>query len=119
MRKYWPQKQYIDNFKNKGANIVFTEDPFEAVNNATVVATDVWVSMGDDVGTRNQDFKPYQVNSEKMVKANKNAIFLHCLPALRGKEVTSEVIDGPQSFVFEEAENRLHIQKSILSFLII
>ena len=74
--------------------------------------------MGDKVGTKKKDFISYQVNQEKMSFADNEAIFLHCLPALRGLEVTGEVIDGPQSLVFEEAENRLHIQKSILTYII-
>jgi ornithine carbamoyltransferase len=78
------------------------------------VVTDTWVSMGDDNATKRQNLlKPYQVNGALMKRANKNALFMHCLPAHRGDEVTDEVIDGPQSVVFDEAENRLHAQKAI------
>ncbi len=87
----------------------------EAVEDADVVVTDTWVSMGDDdTLTRKQSFAPFQVNQAMMEKAKESAIFLHCLPAHRGDEVTDEVLDGPQSAVFDEAENRLHAQKAIL-----
>ncbi len=81
-----------------------------------VVYTDVWVSMGDEkeAEQRQKDFAPYQVNSNLMSLANDGAIFMHCLPAIRGQEVSGEVIDGPQSVVFDEAENRLHAQKAVL-----
>ena len=79
--------------------------------------TDVWVSMGDnDARKRAEALRPFQVNGRVMEKAAKNAIFMHCLPAHRGHEVTAEVIDGPQSAVWEEAENRLHVQKAILAW---
>lgn len=95
-------------------------NPNEAVNNADIVVTDTWVSMGDESEKtkRLKIFKPYQVNSNLMKFAKKDAIFLHCLPAYRGNEVTSEVIDGPQSMVFQEAENRLHAQKALMLFLL-
>ena len=80
------------------------------------MVTDVWVSMGTDEGSRRADFKPYQVNAQLMNAAAADAIFMHCLPAWRGMEVTAEVIDGPQSAVFDEAENRLHAQKAILAW---
>jgi len=96
-----------------------TRDPKEAVKNADVVVTDTWVSMGDEKekGKRLKVFPPYQVNLKLIKLAKKNAIFMHCLPAYRGHEVTAEVIDGPQSVVFDEAENRLHVQKAIMLFL--
>lgn len=93
--------------------------PQEAVKDADVVVADTWVSMGDESqkAKRLKIFKPYQVNSKLMCLAKKNAIFLHCLPAYRDNEVTSEVIDGRQSVVFQEAENRLHAQKALMLFL--
>ena len=92
-------------------------DPEEAVAGADCVVTDTWVSMGDEDGERRHNLlKPYQVNARLMAKAKPDAIFMHCLPAHRGEEVTAEVIDGPQSVVFDEAENRLHAQKGILAW---
>jgi ornithine carbamoyltransferase len=97
------------------AKVTFTADPEEAVEDADCVVTDTWVSMGDKAAARRRTLlKPYQVNRALMAKAAKDAIFMHCLPAHRGEEVTDEVIDGPQSVVFDEAENRLHVQKAIL-----
>ena len=102
--------------KETGVEIITTTDPYEAVKNADVVYTDTWVSMGMEAEkeARVKIFMPYQVNSELMSAANNDAIFMHCLPAYRGYEVTSEVIDGPKSVVFDEAENRLHAQKAVL-----
>ena len=97
--------------------VTFTTDAEAAVEGADCVVTDTWVSMGDDNATKRQNLlKPYQVNAELMARANKDAIFMHCLPAHRGDEVTDAVIDGPQSVVFDEAENRLHAQKAILAW---
>ena len=97
-----------------------TTDPKEAIKNADVVITDTWVSMGDEKEkkTRLKIFPPYQINKKLMKLARPDAIFMHCLPAYRGYEVTNEVIDGPQSVVFDEAENRLHVQKAIMLFLL-
>ena len=97
-----------------------TRDPKEAVKDTDVVVTDTWVSMGDEKEkkTRLKVFPPYQVNQKLMKLAKSDAIFMHCLPAYRGYEVTNEVIDGPQSVVFDEAENRLHVQKAIMLFLL-
>lgn len=97
-----------------------TTNPKEAVGGADVVVTDTWVSMGEESQkkTRLKIFPPYQVNAKLMKLAKKDAIFLHCLPAYRGYEVTDEVIDGPASVVFDEAENRLHVQKAIMLFLL-
>ena len=87
------------------------------MENADCVVSDAWVSMGDDNATKRHNLlKPYQVNAALMGRARKDAIFMHCLPAHRGEEVTDEVIDGPQSVVFDEAENRLHAQKGILAW---
>lgn len=97
-----------------------TRDPEEAVKGADAVVTDTWVSMGEEKEKKKRlkVFPPYQVNAKLMKLAKKDVIFLHCLPAYRGYEVTGEVIDGPQSVVFAEAENRLHVQKAILLFLL-
>lgn len=102
-----------------GSTVVITEDPVEAVRNADVVYTDTWVSMGQEAEKemRLKTFMPYQVNSKLFSEADSEAIFLHCLPAYRGLEVTEEVIDGPHSLVFEEAENRLHVQKAVMAIL--
>ena len=97
--------------------VTFTTDADAAVEGADCVVTDTFVSMGDDNATKRQHLlKPYQVNAALMGRAKKDAIFMHCLPAHRGEEVTDEVIDGPQSVVFDEAENRLHVQKAILAW---
>ena len=97
--------------------VILDRDPAEMVRDTDCIVTDTWVSMGDKQEQRRKKLlAPYQVNSELMQKANKKAIFMHCLPAHRGEEVTSEVIDGPQSVVFDEAENRLHAQKAILAW---
>lgn len=97
--------------------LTVTRDPYEAVRGADAIVSDCWVSMGDkDESFRHNLLTPYQVNAKLMSVAAKDAIFMHCLPAHRGEEVTDEVIDGPQSVVFDEAENRLHAQKGILSW---
>jgi ornithine carbamoyltransferase len=112
-----PKKRLIDWIKTSGASIRVGHDPDEAVKGADCVVTDTWVSMGDRNGSRRHNLlKPYQVNAALMAKAKPDAIFMHCLPAHRGEEVTDEVIDGPQSVVFDEAENRLHAQKGILAW---
>ncbi len=101
--------------KANGATINVTRDAYEAVSGADAVITDCWVSMGDaDEEFRRAALAPYQVDAKLMGAAAKHAIFMHCLPAHRGEEVTAEVIDGPQSVVFDEAENRLHAQKGVL-----
>ena len=101
------------------ATITLTRDPKEAVAGAHVVNTDVWASMGqeDEQKKREKDFAGYTVDAAMMDRAARDAIFLHCLPAHRGEEVTAEVIDGPQSRVWDEAENRLHVQKAIMAVL--
>jgi ornithine carbamoyltransferase len=103
-----------------GAAPTLTEDPLEGAAGARVVYTDVWASMGQEAETeeRKEKFAPYQVNEELMSHAVPDAIFLHCLPAHRGEEVTAEVIDGPKSRVFDQAENRLHAQKALLYLLL-
>jgi ornithine carbamoyltransferase len=112
-----PKKWLTDWIKSSGADIVVRSDPDEAVKGADCVVTDTWVSMGDKNGQRRHNLlKRYQVNARLMARAKPGALFMHCLPAHRGEEVTDEVIDGPQSVVFDEAENRLHAQKGILAW---
>lgn len=103
-----------------GGSILVTTDSDQALAGADVVITDTWVSMGQEgeKEARAQVFKPYTVNTDAMNKADSNAIFLHCLPAYRGYEVTADVLDGPASVVFDEAENRLHAQKALMAFLL-
>jgi ornithine carbamoyltransferase len=94
-----------------------SEDPLQAARGADCVVTDVWVSMSDrDAKKREEALRPFQVDGRVIAQAAKDAIFMHCLPAHRGDEVTAEVIDGPQSAVWDEAENRLHVQKAILAW---
>jgi ornithine carbamoyltransferase len=112
-----PKKWLLDWAKGADAEITVGTDPEAAVKGADCVVTDTWVSMGDKNGERRHNLlKRYQVNARLMAKAKPDAIFMHCLPAHRGEEVTDEVIDGPQSVVFDEAENRLHAQKGILAW---
>ena len=112
--------EVVENAKNdakaSGVNLTVTYDPVEAVTNADVVCTDTWCSMGQEAekAQRVKDFKGYQVDGGLFAKAKSDAIFLHCLPAYRGFEVTEEVIDGPRSVIFDEAENRLHAQKAVM-----
>jgi len=100
--------------------VTLTQDPLAAASGADLIVTDVWASMGqeDESNKRALDFKGYQVNNKLMAAANKDALFMHCLPAHRGEEVTAEVIDGKQSVVWDEAENRLHAQKALIEFLL-
>jgi ornithine carbamoyltransferase len=102
-----------------GTRIELTEDPREAVEGASAVYTDVWASMGqeEEQQKRLRDFAGFTVDSALMARAKDEAVFLHCLPAHRGEEVSAEVCDGPQSRIFDEAENRLHVQKAILLWL--
>ncbi len=112
-----PRREIIALAQREGADISWTSDPYQAVERADCVVTDCWVSMGDeDAGRRHNLLKAYQVNKQLMSAANSDAIFMHCLPAHRGEEVTDEVMDGPQSVVFDEAENRLHAQKGVLAW---
>ncbi len=103
----------------RATKVLITEDPEEAVDGADVVNTDVWASMGqeEEAAKRQRDFKGYCVSAELMKLAKPTAIFLHCLPAHRGEEVTEEVLEGPQSRIFDEAENRLHAQKALMVHL--
>jgi ornithine carbamoyltransferase len=112
-----PKKPLLQWIKSSGADITVGADPDEAVKDADCVVTDTWVSMGDRNGARRHNLlKRYQVNARLMARAKPDALFMHCLPAHRGEEVTDEVMDGPQSVVFDEAENRLHAQKGILTW---
>ena len=112
-----PNKAMKDWIKASQAPVVLGNDPEEAVRGADCVVTDTWVSMGDKEGEhRHNVLRPYQVNGHLMSLAKPDALFMHCLPAHRGDEVTDEVIDGPQSVVFDGAENRLHAQKGILAW---
>ncbi len=117
---YEPKKEIyelaLEDAKSTGAKINIVNDPEEAVKDADVVYTDVWASMGQEseAEIRKKIFQPYQVNKKLFSLAKPDAIFMHCLPAHRGEEVTNDVIDSPNSVVFEEAENRLHVQKAIM-----
>jgi ornithine carbamoyltransferase len=115
-----PDKDVVELAGTLGAAPRLTEDPSEAAGGARVVYTDVWASMGQEAEAeeRKRKFAPYQVNEDLMCLAAEDAIFLHCLPAHRGEEVTAGVIDGPQSRVFDQAENRLHAQKALLYLLL-
>jgi ornithine carbamoyltransferase len=113
---YEPQTQLITDTR-----ITLSHDPNIAIKQADLISTDVWASMGQEAeqAIRLEIFKPYQVNTQLMAQAQPNALFMHCLPAHRGEEVSAAVIDGPQSVVWQQAENRLHTQKALLEFLLI
>jgi len=113
-----PERSILDWAKRHGGDIELTDDPGEAVASADCVVTDTWVSMGQqgESGRRKQLLGPYAVDGKLMRKASRGAVFMHCLPAYRGNEVSAAVIDGPQSAVWDEAENRLHAQKAILAW---
>ena len=112
-----PNQDVMKWAQENGARVLLTNDPTEAATGADCVSTDVWVSMGDEgISDRHNLLRPYQVDSQLMGLAKSEAIFMHCLPAHRGEEVTADVMDGPQSVVWDEAENRLHAQKGILTW---
>jgi ornithine carbamoyltransferase len=115
---YYPDSDLL---KNSGTHVIISPDPQTAVRHADLVVTDVWTSMGQEAEAINRKtiFKSYQVNEALMQLARKDALFMHCLPAHRGEEVSAEVIDGPWSVVWDEAGNRLHTQKALLEFLLI
>jgi ornithine carbamoyltransferase len=123
-RGYWPPTELIRRTQEEaaanGGSVELMEDPFQAVKGADVIYTDVWVSMGQEAERRwrLEVFQPYQVNQALLQAAKSTALVMHCLPAHRGEEITAEVIDGPQSIVFDHAENRLHTQKAILHLLL-
>ncbi len=109
----------LESAQASGAQLVVTNDPVKAVQGADIVYTDVWTSMGQEAETaeRTVHFQGFQVNAELMAKARPDTLFMHCLPAHRGEEVTDEVIESPHSVVFDQAENRLHAQKAVLAIL--
>jgi ornithine carbamoyltransferase len=116
--EYGPDQGLLADIRKAGDKVRLIQDPVEAASGADLIITDTWVSMGDtDVSDRRKVLKPYRVDTNLMGRADKDALFMHCLPAHRGDEVTDEVIDGPQSVVFDEAENRLHAQKAILCWV--
>lgn len=120
---YMPRREIVEEARliagETGGSVIVTTDPLEAVQDADVVVTDVWASMGQESEQeeRIKVFAPYQVNAGLVKRAKPDYIFMHCLPAHRGEEVTAEIIDGPHSVVFDEAENRLHAQKALLALL--
>jgi len=112
-----PERLFLDGARAKGVNVTIQRDPFAAVDGADLVVTDTWVSMHDPVSAkerRHNQLRGYQVNEALMARAKPDALFMHCLPAHREDEVTSAVMDGPRSVVFDEAENRLHAQKAVM-----
>ena len=119
-KKYWPDKYYVDEAKKLGVRVEITDKVEGCAKNADIVATDTWVSMGDEKEKeqRLKDFKGYTVNNDLMKQAKPDAIFLHCLPAYYGYEVTKEVAHGPQSVIFDEAENRMWAQIAIMVTLL-
>ncbi len=123
-RRYWPDSKLLkdveDDCRKTGANIILTEDVEEGVKNVDVVYTDVWVSMGfeSEAQERIEAMRKYQVNMEIMNIAGRDAIFMHCLPAKRGQEVTEEVLESDRSVVWDQAENRLHTAKAVLYLLV-
>ncbi len=115
-----PNEEILSAAREAGlSKITITDDPVEAVRDADVVYTDVWASMGEKekLAEREEKMRPFQVNKELLSHAKDDVIVMHCLPAERGREITDEVIDGPHSVVFEQAENRLHIQKAIILYI--
>jgi ornithine carbamoyltransferase len=117
---YLPDETIMSNaLAKKCGQIIVTSDPAEAVKDADVIYTDVWVSMGDKEGdAKKQVFQPFQVNSELVKRAAKDVIVMHCLPAHRGEEITEEVLEGPNSVAWDQAENKLHMHKAVLEILI-
>jgi ornithine carbamoyltransferase len=112
-----PERLFLDEARAKGVNVTIQRDPFAAVEGADLVVTDTWVSMHDPVSAkerRHNQLRGYRVNEALMARAKPDALFMHCLPAHREDEVTSAVMDGPHSVVFDEAENRLHAQKAVM-----
>ena len=117
-KKFKPNEKITKWARSKKANILFTKDPREAANLADCIMTDKWISMSDKSNNKKKKklLKPYQVNEKIMKLAKTDAVFMHCLPAKRGEEVTSEVMDGKQSVVWLAALNRIHVQKSIIEW---
>ncbi len=117
---YEPDKEIVERAKEKGAKVFFTYDPVEAVEGAHYVNTDVWASMGfeEEAEKRKRVFEKYQVNTDLLRYAREDVGVLHCLPAHRGEEITDEVMEGPHSLVWDQAENRLHMQKALLEWVV-
>ncbi|MEC3861994.1 ornithine carbamoyltransferase [Mesobacterium sp. TK19101] len=116
-----PEMEFVGLARNAGVSVTIERDPDKAVEGADLVVTDTWVSMHDAQSARERRhnmLRPYQVNADLMAKAKPDALFMHCLPAHRGEEVTSEVMDGPNSVIWDEAENRLHAQKAIMRWCV-
>lgn len=113
---YEPDSEIVEKAKELGGTVSVTHDPMKAAKKADILYTDVWVSMGDEeeYDQRLHDFKPYQINSKLLEEARHDVMVLHCLPAHRGEEITADVLEGPNSAVFDQAENRLHVQKALL-----
>ncbi len=118
--EYMPKPEIFERAKKQAkGSIKMEHDPVKGIKDADVVHTDAWVSMGqENAEERIREFKPYQLNAELLRHAKADAIVMHCLPAHRGHEITNDVIDGPQSVVFDQAENRLHVQKAIMLYLL-
>lgn len=119
-RGYEPDERVVTRARAEGARVSVVNDPTQAANDADVIYTDTWTSMGQEAEAehRRRVFRDYQVNAELVRLAKSTAVVMHCLPAHRGEEITDEVIDGPQSIVFDQAENRLHVQKAVLVWLV-
>jgi ornithine carbamoyltransferase len=116
---YQPDMAIVERARAHGTQVLVTDDPAEAADGADVLYTDVWVSMGQgDAGQRIRDLTPYALDEKALVAAGPGSLVLHCLPAHRGEEIAASVIDGPQSAVWDEAENRLHAQKALLTWLL-
>ena len=113
---YEPKREIVEKAKELGGFVNIIRDPMKAAMNADILSTDVWVSMGDEeeYDQRLHDFRPYQINSKLLEQAKHDVMVLHCLPTHRGEEITAEVVDGLNSAVFDQAENRLHVQKALL-----
>jgi ornithine carbamoyltransferase len=118
---YEPSHEIVMKAKELGGAVNVTRDPMKAAKKADILSTDVWVSMGDEeeYDQRLHDFKPYQINSKLLEQAKHDVMVLHCLPAHRGEEISADVVDGPNSAVFDQAENRLHVQKALLLKLLL
>jgi ornithine carbamoyltransferase len=116
---YEPDSEILSLARRQGANVILTHDPREAAEGADVLNTDVWASMGheDEQEKRIKAFQGFQINADLVKLADPEAVVMHCLPAHRDEEITDEVVEGPQSIIFNEAENRLHVQKAILATL--
>jgi ornithine carbamoyltransferase len=116
---YEPQKNYLDRMRREEIGVI-TDNPADAIKDADVVYTDTWTSMGQEkeAAKRRRDFKEFQINKTLLKRASRDAVVMHCLPAHRGEEITDDVIDGPQSVVLDQAENRLHAQKAVMVWLL-